>query len=116
MKASKHLISNSHEVATAACMTEHRQRRSYAADILGEIATTFQEQPEYLTHFRELVVSALTYAQQEILWYFIHVNEVLHASPNNTLIASYNASALELLMKCDRSVVKGRLQYWLHTL
>ena len=76
MKTAKHLISNSHETASADCMRKHRQKREFAAQVMNDICKTFGNKPVYLTHFREMVLSALAYTRQELLWYFSHINEV----------------------------------------
>ena len=57
-------------------MQLRKQKRLFAAKTLSDLHSMFEEQPEYLTHFRDMVMAALKLAQQEILWYFLHVNEV----------------------------------------
>ena len=65
-----------HEEAAAHCTQEHRGRRLLLTRKLEAIRFFCRGNPARLATFRELVIAALAYAREEILWYFLHADEV----------------------------------------
>ena len=75
-RTARALVGASHEAAVAGCMPEHRHRRILAAQCLEATLTSCTAEPYRLARQREFVFAALAYARDEVLWYFLHVNEV----------------------------------------
>lgn len=75
-QTAKQLVESAHEVATVGCMTEHSHRRTLAARMLEALPQAFSAEPLGVAKFRELAFAALAYARDEVIWYFLHVNEV----------------------------------------
>lgn len=72
----KSLVETCHEKAASTCTQQHQQRRILVAQSLESIAAQFSADPSCLVPQLELILGALAYARDEILWYFLHVNEV----------------------------------------
>lgn len=70
-------MEGAHETAAAGCMKEHRDRRHFAAQALSAICTFCSADPDRLAEFRQLILAALAYAREEVLWFFLHINEVI---------------------------------------
>lgn len=75
-RIAKHLIELAHDEAAARCSQEHQSRRLLLTRKLDAIKVFCRSNPVRLAAFRELVLAALACAREEILWHFLHVDEV----------------------------------------
>ena len=75
-RTAKQVVEHAHETALAGCVQEHRERRLYAAEVLEAILVYCSMQPARLAQFRHLTLAALAVSREEVLWHFLHVNEV----------------------------------------
>ena len=75
-RMAKALVPTSYGAAVAGCMLEHRHRRILGAQCLEATLTCCTAEPAQLARKMESVLAALAYARDEVLWYFLHINEV----------------------------------------
>lgn len=78
-RVAKELVEGAHVTSLAGCIKEHRDRRHFVAQALDAMCIFCSTDPDRLAKHRQLILAALAYARQEVLWYFLHINEV--ASP-----------------------------------
>lgn len=76
MLEAKRAIACASEEASLGCLDEHVQRRCLAAQSLEAIVAWGRERPADLVVWRDLALASLAFAREEVLWYFLHVNEV----------------------------------------
>lgn len=67
------MISEVHDQAIMSCDVIHRERRTLLKQEIGRMVLFFTDQPSLLAPNIQMVFSALSFAQSEVLWYFQHV-------------------------------------------
>lgn len=67
------MISEVHEQALISCEVIHHERRILLKQEIGRMVLFFADQPSLLAPNIQMVFSALSLAQSEVIWYFQHV-------------------------------------------
>ncbi|CAO2210203.1 unnamed protein product [Urochloa humidicola] len=67
------MLTEVHEQALVSCDAMHRERRILLKQEIGRMVLFFTDQPSLLAPNIQMVFSALSLAQCEVIWYFQHV-------------------------------------------
>ncbi|RCV30145.1 hypothetical protein SEVIR_6G069200v4 [Setaria viridis] len=67
------MLTEVHEQALVSCDAMHRERRILLKQEIGRMVLFFTDQPSLLAPNIQMVFSALSLAQSEVIWYFQHV-------------------------------------------
>ncbi|PAN33522.1 hypothetical protein PAHAL_6G027000 [Panicum hallii] len=74
------MLTEVHEQALVSCDAMHRERRILLKQEIGRMVLFFTDQPSLLAPNIQMVFSALSLAQCEVIWYFQHVGVALSKS------------------------------------